>query len=147
MVYILNIVFALQILLAGFTPKPVEKPAKVVLTISQWDSETLEKANTAINADYLSQEEKNIILYTNLARMNGPLFAETYLEEFLEKENIKNSKYVSSLKKDLKKSPSMQPLQPQKDLSEVAKGHAITSGKKGTLGHQGFEKRAKPVSP
>jgi uncharacterized protein YkwD len=114
-------------------------------TINSWDKEILAKANTAIHAEYLSQEEKNVILYTNLARLNGPLFAETFLSEFLQKNQVKQQKFVNSLKKDLKKSPAMAPLQSQKDLSEAAKGHAEASGKKGSLGHQNFQARTKTV--
>jgi uncharacterized protein YkwD len=145
MAIILNIIFALHVLLAGFLPETSRESAHVVLNQNQWNKEILEKANTAADAPYLNQEEKDIILYTNLVRMDGAFFAEMYLQEFLDKNKLKNSKFVISLKKELKKSPKMAPLQPKQDLSDVAKGHALTSGKNGSVGHQNFQNRIKPV--
>jgi uncharacterized protein YkwD len=143
MAIIFNIIFALHILLAGFLPETSVESAHLILNQGQWDKEILEKANTAANAAYLSQQEKDIILYTNLVRMDGSLFAEIYLQEFLDINELENSKFVNSLKKELKKSPKMAPLQPQKDLSDIAKGHALLSGKNGSVGHQNFQSRTK----
>ena len=77
--------------------------------------------------------------------MNGPLFAETYLKSYLEKNNISNNKWVVSLKKDLKKAPLMSPLEPQEDLYEAAKSHAEKSGKTGRTGHFDFNQRTKEL--
>jgi uncharacterized protein YkwD len=120
-------------------------PVNTTTVNEKWDKETLKQANTAADADYLNEEEKNIIFYSNLARMNGPLFAETYLNDFLKKNNTKQTRYVTSLIKDLKNTSGLEPMLPQKDLSDIAKGHAVVSGKKGTMGHQNFENRVKPV--
>lgn len=111
----------------------------------QWNELKLERANTAKDISYLSQEEKDIIFYTNLARIDGPLFAKTYLEEYLKKKNIRSNKWIVSLKKDLENSPSLIPLKPENDLFEVAEDHAKKSGKTGKTGHANFRERTKGV--
>jgi hypothetical protein len=123
----------------------VSEPHSKEIINTTWDKETLEKANTTANAEYLTQAEKDIIFYTNLARLNGPLFAETYVQKFMDQKKLKPSKYDKSLKSDLKKSKPMAPIHPQKDLSEIAQGHAFSSGKKGLVGHHNFNNRIKPV--
>jgi uncharacterized protein YkwD len=110
---------------------------------NKWTATELEKANTAKNEDYLSETEKQVIFYSNLARINGPLFSDTYLQDYISKNNLFKNSYVRSLIKDLKRSDPMNPLLPQKDLYDVAFGHAKTSGKNGSVGHQNFSARTK----
>jgi hypothetical protein len=45
-----------------------------------WTGEELAMANTAKDVDYLSDEEKKIIFYMNLARMDGTRFFNTYFQ-------------------------------------------------------------------
>ncbi|HET6244163.1 MAG: CAP domain-containing protein [Bacteroidetes bacterium] len=111
----------------------------------KWDEIKIEQANTAKEIKYLSHEEKEIVYYTNLARIDGPLFASTFLEEYLKKNNIRSNKWIASLKKDLENSPSLSPLIPQKDLSGIARQHAEKSGKTGRTGHFDFKERTKDV--
>ncbi len=111
--------------------------------LSKWDPAALSEANTAVNADYMTEQEKTVIFITNLARMNGPLFVTTILDPFLEGEP--KTKYTKSLHRDLQKIKNLQPLYPEKDLFSIAYEHAEKSGKKGSVGHEGFEKRFKPL--
>jgi hypothetical protein len=110
---------------------------------NRWDSVIIAKANTAANVDYMSSEEKLVILITNLARVDGPLFSETFLKMYLEGE--KTNKYSKSLYRELKNVKGLQALYPEKDLYKAAEGHAIKSGKNGQVGHQGFDARFKPL--
>jgi uncharacterized protein YkwD len=110
---------------------------------NRWDSVTIAKANTAVKADYMTSEERLVILITNLARTNGELFCETFLYTYLEGQE--QDKYTRSLYRDLKKVNGLPMLNPEKDLFDVAKGHAEKSGKSGHVGHQGFEARFKPL--
>lgn len=82
-------------------------------------------------------------MYTNLARINGDLFANTFLKEYME--NRDQSKYSRSLLRDLKKVIGLRVLKPERDLYEVSKGHAIASGMSGHAGHKDFDKRFKPL--
>ncbi len=110
---------------------------------NRWDSLIIAKANTAMDADYMTSEEKLVILITNLARTDGPLFSGTFLDTYIEGEE--KNKYIKSLYKDLKPVKNLPLLYPEKDLYNVAFGHAIKSGKSGHLGHKGFESRFKPL--
>jgi uncharacterized protein YkwD len=109
----------------------------------QWDSETLKYADTAAEADYMSLEEKQIVLITNLARIDGPLFINTFLKSYMT--DKKPNSYTRSLTRDLNKIKGLQVLVPEKDLFDVAKGHATESGKTGHVGHKNFDKRFKPL--
>lgn len=111
----------------------------------QWDPETVAKANTASETDYLSEEEKKVIFFMNLARIDGPLFAETLLSEYVKTNRVENNSYLKSLYKDLRKTHSLDPLIPEEDLTAIAQGHATKSGKTGHVGHKDFEKRFKPL--
>ena len=108
-----------------------------------WDDSVLEKANTAKEVDYLTPEEKKVIQLTNLTRLDGPHFVETILLPYLEGE--KHTRYTRSLVRDLKTLKDLELLYPAIELFEIARDHAINSGKRGTTGHQQFEKRYGPM--
>jgi len=110
---------------------------------NRWDPVTIARANTASEVDYMTSEEKMVILITNLARVDGPLFSETFLNAYLEGEE--KNRFSKSLYKDLKTVKGLQALYPEKDLFEAANGHAVKSGKSGHVGHQGFDARFKPL--
>jgi len=61
---------------SGATPSPLAAFS------SQWNYPMFEKANTAANANFLNEEEKEFIYILNLARMNPYLFSETVLKPF-----------------------------------------------------------------
>lgn len=103
---------------------------------SQWDVEVLQEANTAKDVKYLSTQEKLIIYYTNLARMNPSLFADTYLKEFAERNNEKMNLGYLKLIKELRSSEPLPPLQPSEELWKVAKEHARDMGEAGKKGHR-----------
>ncbi len=101
-----------------------------------WEPATLKKANTAIKNEQLTFQEKKVIYYINLVRMNGALFAETYLKDYLHDWKVPRTKYVRSLIKTLKELPPLPPLQPADDLIKEAKKHAKEMGKSGKKGHR-----------
>ena len=111
--------------------------------LTQWDKKVLEKANTAKDASYMTDEEKRVIFLFNLARINPPLFNQTIVPYFLDTIGYKNSVYVVSLRKTLSNTKAGQVLVPAQDLFDIAKDHAISMGKSGKKGHEGFEKRFK----
>lgn len=103
-----------------------------------WSKEVCEKANTAKNENYLSDEEKKVFYYTNLVRTDPKLFAKTYLRHFLDstKNQWKKKKYINSLYSDLSKASPAPLLIPKRDLFESAKSHAIDMGAHGKIGHE-----------
>lgn len=106
-----------------------------------WEDDIIEKANTARNARYLKESEKQVIFYTNLARINGELFADTYIVWYLESTGMKPDSFTISLREDLKGIRDYPLLYPENNLYDVARNHAVKSGKSGTEGHQGIKKR------
>jgi uncharacterized protein YkwD len=102
----------------------------------KWDAATLEKANTAKDAVGYSAEEKKVVFYTNLSRLNPELFAKTYFQKYMDSTKTKEKSNTRSLKNDLTtKYKPMDVLTIKEDLSAEAKDHAEDSGKKGNLGH------------
>ncbi|MCQ2208177.1 MAG: hypothetical protein MJZ02_08175 [Paludibacteraceae bacterium] len=104
-----------------------------------WSADEINSANTARNANYLTDEEKNVILYINLARLYPKKYAEQevlnakgyndYIKEFTASDYAKT--LVQTLK-TMKPAPAYQPSQP---MFDYAKCFAIESGKRGTTGH------------
>ena len=111
----------------------------------RWDEEVIRELHTADRSEYLNEEEKKVVLLMNMARHDGPLFAETFLQSYIQENNLEKSKYTKSLFRDLKKTTVVQPLQIEEDLTAVAQGHANKTGKAGRVGHQGFNKRFEPL--
>ena len=107
--------------------------------VPEWRKPRYDIAYTAQNTDYLTENEKLIYYYLNLARLNPPLFAETFIRKYTKwnsHEDLSLSNYYTgSLYKTMKNMKPIGVLYPQKDLFESAKCHAIASGKKGYVGH------------
>jgi uncharacterized protein YkwD len=101
-----------------------------------------ERANTAVNVKYLSDQEKEVIRHLNLVRMDGTRYYESYIQSFVDRYNAgftpkieKSNKYVKSLKSDLKKIKGLSILQPDEKLAKAAAFHAEDMGKTGNTGH------------
>jgi len=101
----------------------------------------LDAANTAKNVDYLTVNERNVIFYLNLARINGKLFAQTYAQKYIDSTKWKKNIYVTSLITTLKNQSYLKPLIPSKEVSDIAKKYAILMGKEGFTGHRDTDKR------
>jgi uncharacterized protein YkwD len=109
---------------------------------SKWDSKTIEKARSYSDGDKISPLEKDIIFYTNLARINPKLFALTYVKKYIDENEI-TSTNAKSLIKDLNKSAKLSVLDFNVDLYYCARAHAESNGKKGLEGHQNYNARFK----
>lgn len=97
-------------------------------------------ANTALGADYLTDDEKKVFLYTNLVRMYPRKFI-PLIEKWVAdmpafiRTDFPNNSYYKSLMVDLKNAQSLEKLMPDKTQYDLAKCWAIESGKKGIVGH------------
>jgi len=111
----------------------------------RWDEEVVRKLNTASVSEYLNEEEKKVILFMNMARHDGALFAESFLEPYIRENDMDKSRYVRSLVRDLQKISGHTPLTPEEDLTSIARDHAIRSGNSGHVGHRDFSRRFKPL--
>ena len=103
---------------------------------ASWEKETIDKANTAADENYLTTQEKEVILLLNLARLDGEKFTDLILKPYIEENNLsKKNHYIKSLIKDLKDVHNLSVLQPDKKLHLAAKHHAKDMGKTGQIGH------------
>jgi hypothetical protein len=107
-----------------------------------FSDDELEKSNTAANVDYLTSEEKDVIRYMNLARMDGVKFFNSYVQQFVDRYNAEytpkikpNNSYLKSLKSDLNKIKNLPLLFPNEKLCKVSLYHAKDMGKSGNTGH------------
>lgn len=96
----------------------------------------LKTANTAADVKYLSQSEKDVILYMNLARMDGEWFIEHIYNKNLDFVNQFSASYRKSLIKELKKTKDVPVLKPAKGLTKSARYHAKDMGRTGKTGHR-----------
>ncbi len=103
------------------------------------------RLNTASDTEYLNEEEKKVILFMNMARYDGELFAETFLEAYLAEKDLGKNRYVRSLFRDLNNSSGLPPLEPARDLTAIAQEHAISTGESGRTGHGDFNSRFEPL--
>ena len=116
-----------------------------------WSDTILSKANSALDVDYMSLEEKEAVYYMNLVRINPPLFAETFLTDYLKKNDLKNDKEVKGLIKELEETQKMEILQPNQALTDFARTHAKDMGETGRTGHSSsdgtsFRTRIEPLT-
>jgi len=106
----------------------------------QWDKPEYKAANSAENEPDLTQDEKDVFYYLNLARINPRLFAETYVTHFNGKKNIKNDpsfeERKQSLIHELLNLRSLDILFPNKTIIEHAECFAIQGGALGIIGHK-----------
>lgn len=109
---------------------------------SKWDEKTIKKAESYTEDDNIPGLEKEIIYLTNLCRLNPKLFAQTYVKQYLDDNNLKTAN-TASLVKDLNKCPKLDVLAYSEDLYFCARAHAESNGKKGLEGHQNYNARFK----
>jgi len=122
-----------------------------------WDIVSLD---TAANVDYLSNNEKDVILEMNKARADPKKYAELYIQPMLQynwggpfgpNSYLAPGKavYTSTQEgkngiqlciNDLAKRQNMPPLNPEKGLFLAARDHVNDTGPKGITGHTGNDK-------
>lgn len=114
---------------------------------SKWDTKVIEKAQSAYTEEeQMDENEKQVIYYCNLARLNPKLFGQTYVQKYLDENQLKSS-WTASLLRDLNKVKKLDVLKFDKSLYTCAKNHAETNGKKGLEGHQNYNARFKKYAP
>lgn len=123
---------------------------------NKWSDEELIRANTAKDIDYLSEEEKNIIFYMNLMRIDGEKFFNTCLQDFvkdhnqrmLQYSNYKELKintydrYYRGLQQDLKNVKNLGLYYPNETLTYVSLQHGKDMNRKNIAGHNSSDGRS-----
>lgn len=105
--------------------------------------ELIDRANTAEDCDYLTEEEKNTVLLVNLARIAPQQFAGVMISMWYQNSgdrwmllnNNPSDEYISSLVNDLNNCATLHPLYPTKKLYQLADIHARKMGELGKTGH------------
>jgi len=105
-----------------------------------WTTTQLTNANTAKEITYLTNVEKECIMYINLCRMYPKEFIKNELLNYFGNERygdyIKNSVYRTSLITFLRTMPAVNPLYFDQDLYKNAACFAKEQGIAGTTGHK-----------
>ena len=96
-----------------------------------FSQEQLNKANTAKDAQYLTDEEKLTVFYCNLARLDGSAFSKAFLADLKSPDNS----YEKSLIDTLETIKDLPMLVPNEQLCKAAESHANDIGPKGERGH------------
>lgn len=97
-----------------------------------WSEAEINRANTAKNASYMKEEEKKVVLYCNLARMNGRKFIKTFVLPHVGRQR---NTYINSLIRDLNRTKNKKMYLPNQKLYQAAQYHANDMGKTGKMAH------------
>lgn len=103
-----------------------------------WTNADFARANTAASASYLTNEEKNIVMYMNLVRIDGEKFYYTFLADYISNYNAKvrkyrnykelsitpNNAYYVSLLKHLRGVKNLPLFLPDERLTNMSRNHA-----------------------
>jgi uncharacterized protein YkwD len=125
--------FSIAILLMSISATAqTDAPSPLAFYSPEWNNadSNFVQCNTAINADYMSPNEKDVIYILNLVRSSPALFANTVIK----KRKDLQGKYCTSL---INKLLAMQPLnllEPNEQCYNSAECHAA-SGTHGYVGH------------
>jgi len=143
-IFVLAAVLPAFILISAFNNSSIQANNS---SLSGWDKNVLKQANTAAGITYLSDEEKKLIFYTNLCRLNPKLFCQTVLTDYLKNnpdQQVEQS-FLNNLKNQLSTTKPCEALVPDQQLCEIAKNFAKKMGEQGKTGHADFQTRMKPV--
>ena len=122
---------------------------------NSWSKEELKYANTAGDVKYLTGEEKDMIIYMNLVRMDGPKFFNTYFQDFVDRHNkrmeqysnynqvkiSRSDNYYKSLEKDLNGIKDLPRFWPDEAMSWLAKQHAKDMNSRNYAAHNSLDGR------
>jgi hypothetical protein len=120
-----------------------------------WTPEELEMANTARDAAYLTEEEKKIVFYMNLVRIDGTRFFNTYFQEFVNAHNKemlrysnynelrvnRKDRYYRGLEIDLKLIKNLSLFYPDEALTYVSRQHGKDMNRYNIAGHNSKDGR------
>ena len=99
------------------------------VSAQNWSDEERCSANTAAICPFLTQVEKDVVLYNNLARMYPKKFVAVELRD------LQETSYVLSLKRDMNNLRPLSALTVNATVTNLAKCWAEESGSRGITGH------------
>ncbi|MBL0054885.1 MAG: hypothetical protein IPP31_01600 [Chitinophagaceae bacterium] len=104
----------------------------------EWNDPRFQVCNTAADAEYLNEEEKNVIYILNLARYDPKLFCNTVVKQYPEYNDnaeLVHTTYYQSLLATMRLMKPLRLLQPDMDCFTSAECHAYHMGLTGEEGH------------
>ncbi|MFN6093274.1 MAG: hypothetical protein ACK44N_12720 [Bacteroidota bacterium] len=101
----------------------------------QWTAQEFESANTAKDIQLLTDEEKEVVRYINLARLYPKKFASIELKKAIEDGLYKETEFTKSLQVTLNQMKPVGLLSFDQTMYQLANCFAIESGKSGSYGH------------
>ena len=114
---------------------------------NEWNNAKYSNCNTAANAAYLSNAEKDVVFILNLIRSNPALFAKTVLKKYPSTSGngylADDTFYFMSLMTRLEKMKPLAILYPDNKCFISANCHAYNSGITGYVGHERKTKECK----
>lgn len=145
----------IPILLLLLLISPKFSNAQSMRSDNLWTEEELYNANTAKNVNYLTDEEKKLVFYMNLARTDGEKFFNTYFQDFVSAYNVdmqrysnyddlrvnKKDKYYRGLEQDLRNIKGLPLFSPDETLTAVAQQHGNDLSKHNIAGHNSSDGR------
>ncbi|PKP19116.1 MAG: hypothetical protein CVU06_11630 [Bacteroidetes bacterium HGW-Bacteroidetes-22] len=117
--------------------------AQVWDVLEEWPDEILRNVKLASTNSSASPTGNRILFLLNLARTDGSLFKSTVLQRFIDSTSYDSNRDLISLMADLEKVKNLPLLKYDSVLESVAQKHAVSMGKKGKTGHDGFTDRYK----
>ena len=111
--------------------------------LHSWNAVKLFQARICAFSFSSTKQERDVVYYSNLARLDGKLFIKTILMPYLQSKGNAdlNKPYTNSLIADLNRLPRLKPLRSSPLLIKMAKDYAISSGLAGIIGHKNFDQR------
>ena len=157
-----HFIFSFVFSLSSFLPSAISsiptdnKNHTALPKYESWSKEELTLANTAGDKKYLTAEERDFIMYTNLIRMDGEKFFHTFFQDYIDVHNkrmaqyanynslkiSRTDKYYKSLEKDLKDIKELPVFWPDEALSWVARQHAKDMNRYNYAEHQSRDGRS-----
>jgi len=131
----------ISIFLSGIqiaSPQKNEDNSPLADFSDEWNDPRYQVCNTARDADYMNEDEKNVIYILNLARYNPKLFAATVIKkypEYNDNAELINITYYQSLLTEMRTMKKMVPLKPDENCFSSALCHAVNTGVTGKTGH------------
>jgi uncharacterized protein YkwD len=126
--------------------EPKLSPSPLAGYSSEWNDDKYLKCNTAANASYMSDQEKEVIYILNLLRVNPTLFANTVVQKYPDDNHqgfLRNIREYKSLLDTLRKTKPLPLLYPDSLCFVSAQCHAVSSGQAGYVGHERQTKECK----
>lgn len=110
--------------------------AQYTPSLKNWSKTTIAAANTGKNCSWLSADEKLIIFYINLARLEPKHFADSIVQGYVDAgHNWAGNDAVIDLLAELRADSTMPVLVPDSQLNRVSVSHAEDIGQHGITGH------------